>query len=153
MPCIAVPCYPILSYSIGKVIGLAATGALCIHVMPPLSGNISRYTPRRWAWHKQWPACLEVSTESVLRLQLGEIRLGKFVDERQSHAGMLEHVLERQVLDEIIRRVDVVVRVLERRLDHKRGRVTGLGGRGMVGAGVAALGLYEGNIAVLRRED
>ena len=58
---------------------------------------------------------------------------------------MLQHVVKREVLEEIVIRVDVVVRVLESGLDHKGGWVTGLGGRGVVGAGIATLGLDEGN--------
>lgn len=62
---------------------------------------------------------------------------------------MLQHVVEAQVLDLVLGGVDLLVRVLELRLDHKRRRVTETAGGGMVGAGVAALGFSVGDVAVL----
>lgn len=67
----------------------------------------------------------------------------------KSHASMLKHVVERQVLDVVVGGVDVVVAVLESRLDDKCGWIAGLGGRCVVRAGVSTLGLDEGDIAVL----
>lgn len=40
---------------------------------------------------------------------------------------MLEHVVEREILDQVVSSVDVVIAVLESRLDDKRRRVAGLG--------------------------
>lgn len=62
---------------------------------------------------------------------------------------MLQHVVEREVLDLVVGAVDVLVRVAEGGLDHEGRRVTGLGGRGVVRARVPALGLDPGNVAVL----
>lgn len=56
-----------------------------------------------------------------------------------------------QVLDVVVGGVDMGVRVLESRLDDKGRGVAGLGGGGVVGAGVAALGLDPGDGAVLQR--
>lgn len=58
---------------------------------------------------------------------------------------MLEHVVEREILDKVIGAMDVIVRVLKCRLDDEGRRVASLGGRGMVGAGIPALGLDEGD--------
>lgn len=63
---------------------------------------------------------------------------------------MLKHVVERQILNLILSRVNVGVRVLKLRLDHKCGRIAGLGRRGVVRAGVAALGLDVGDVAILQ---
>ena len=41
---------------------------------------------------------------------------------------MLEHVVEAQVLDSVVRGVDMLVRISELRLDHECRRVAGLGG-------------------------
>ena len=82
-------------------------------------------------------------------LKRGKVGKSQLVAESQGHARVLEHVVERQVLDQVLGRVDVVVRVLEGRLDDKRRGVPGLGGGGVVGAGVAALGLDVGDGAVL----
>lgn len=83
-------------------------------------------------------------------LERSKIGKRQLVTEGQRHARVLQHVVERQVLDQVLGRVDVVVRVLERRLDDKRRRVPGLGRRRVVGAGIAALGLDVGDVTVLR---
>ena len=62
---------------------------------------------------------------------------------------MLQHVVEGEILDEVVGAVDVLVRVGEGGLDHEGGGVAGLGRGRMVGARVAALGLDPGDIAVL----
>lgn len=62
---------------------------------------------------------------------------------------MLQHVVEREVLDLVVGAVDVLVRVAEGGLDYEGRRVAGLGGRGVVRARVAALGLDPGDVAVL----
>ena len=75
----------------------------------------------------------------------------KFVDKTDGHAGVLKHVVERQVFDVIIGGMNMRVSVLESGLDDKGRRIAGLGGGSMVGAGVSALGLNPGNVAVLRK--
>jgi hypothetical protein len=82
-------------------------------------------------------------------LELDKVGMRELVCESSGHAGMLEHVLEGQVLDHVVDGVDVVVRVLECRLDDKRTWVAGLVGGGVITAGIAALGLNERNVAVL----
>lgn len=76
--------------------------------------------------------------------------VGKLVHQAQGHLGVLKHVVKRQVLDEIVGAVDVLVRVLKGRLDDKRRGVAGLGGRRVVRASIAALGLDPGDAAVLQ---
>lgn len=63
---------------------------------------------------------------------------------------MLQHVVKAQILDLIFGRVDLLVRVLELRLNHKCRGVSETAGGGMVGAGVPALGLNERDVTVLR---
>lgn len=58
-------------------------------------------------------------------------------------------MVEGEVLDEVVAGVDMAVGVLKGRLDDEGGGVAGLGGRGMVGAGVAALSLDPGDATVL----
>lgn len=74
---------------------------------------------------------------------------GKLVDKTDGHASVLEHVVKGQVLDGVVAGVDMRVRVLESRLDDKGRWVAGLGGGGVVGAGVAALGLDPRDVTVL----
>lgn len=62
---------------------------------------------------------------------------------------MLEHVVKRQVLDQIFRAVDLLVRISKFGLNHKGRRVSGFGCRGVVGAGVSTLRLDVWNVAVL----
>lgn len=62
---------------------------------------------------------------------------------------MLKHMVEREVLDVVVGGVDMRVGVLKSGLDDKGGGITGLGGRSMVRAGIATLGLNPGNVAVL----
>lgn len=62
---------------------------------------------------------------------------------------MLQHVVETQPLDRVVRRVDFLVGVLELRLDHKRRRIPVSTGRGVVGAGIPAFGFDVGDVAVL----
>ena len=82
-------------------------------------------------------------------LQLGEVGKGELVGKSQGQARVLEHVVEREILDKIIGSVDVVVRILESRLDDEGGRVASLGGRGVIRAGISALCLDVGDVAVL----
>jgi len=53
------------------------------------------------------------------RLQGSKIGKAKLVYQTQRHPCMLEHVLEREVLDNVVGAVNVVVRVLKCRLYDK----------------------------------
>lgn len=64
---------------------------------------------------------------------------------------MLKHMVERKVLDVVVGGVDMRVGVLKGGLDDESGGITGLGGRSMVRASIATLGLNPGNVAVLDR--
>lgn len=65
---------------------------------------------------------------------------------------MLEHVVERQRADDIGRRVDVGAREVKRGLDDEGRGIASLGGRRVVGAGIAALGLDVADFTVLEKE-
>ena len=54
-----------------------------------------------------------------------------------------------QILDEVVRAVDVVVTVLKGRLNDKGRGISSLGGRSVIRACVTALCLDVGNVAVL----
>lgn len=73
----------------------------------------------------------------------------QLVHKTQRHASVLKHVVKGQMLDGVLGAVDVGVRILKGRLDDKGRGVAGLGGRGVVRAGVAALGLDPRDMAVL----
>ena len=64
---------------------------------------------------------------------------------------MLQHVVEAQILYFIFGRVDLLIRILELRLDDEGRGVAETAGRGMVGAGITALGLDVGYITVLQK--
>lgn len=51
---------------------------------------------------------------------------------------MLQHMIKAQILNLILRGVDLVIGVLKIRLDDKGGGVAVFAGRGVVGAGIAA---------------
>jgi hypothetical protein len=84
----------------------------------------------------------------LLRL-LREVVETQLVNKAEGHAGMLQHVVKRQILDVIVGAVNVRVRVLKSGLDNKSRGVTGLGGGSVVGAGIATLGLNPRDVAVL----
>jgi hypothetical protein len=65
---------------------------------------------------------------------------------------VLEHVVEAQILDLVLGGVDLLIRVLKLRFDDESRGITESAGRGVVGAGVTALGLDVGDIAVLELE-
>lgn len=73
----------------------------------------------------------------------------KLNGQAERHSGMLKHMVKREIFDAIIGAVDVGVRVLKGGLDDKGRGVSGLGGRGVVGASIAALGLNPWNFAIL----
>lgn len=62
---------------------------------------------------------------------------------------MLQHMVKAEILDLVVRRVDLLIRVLELRLDDEGGWVAEAAGRGVVGAGVAAFCFDVGDVAVL----
>lgn len=64
--------------------------------------------------------------------------------------SMLKHVIEIQILDLVLRGVDLLVRILEVGLYHKGGWISILARRCMVRASISALGEYVRNVAVLR---
>lgn len=74
----------------------------------------------------------------------------KLIGEGEAHLGMLQHVIKAQVLDLILRRVDLLVGVLELGLDDESRRVSVSARRCMVGAGVAAPRLNIRHVAILR---
>ena len=76
--------------------------------------------------------------------------VGKFISKTQAHLGMLEHVIETQVLDLIFSSMDLLVTVPKFGLDNKGRRVTVAAGGSMVRAGIAALCFDVGNIAILQ---
>lgn len=63
---------------------------------------------------------------------------------------MLQHVIKAQVLKLILRGMDLLIRVLEIALNHKRARIPGLARTRVVRTGVATLGLDERDVAVSR---
>ena len=75
--------------------------------------------------------------------------VAKFVGQSKCHAGVLKHVIERKVFDAVVGSVNMGVGVLESSLDNESRRVSSLGGRGVIGAGVAALSFNPRNVAVL----
>src|SRR3569833_15816 len=87
-----------------------------------------------------------------LALELGKVGKSQLVGEGQRHARMLQHVIERQIRDGVVGRVDVVIRVFEGRLDDESRWVAGLGRRGVIRASVAALRLDKGDGAVLKEQ-
>lgn len=62
---------------------------------------------------------------------------------------MLQHVIKAQILDLVLRCVNLAITVFEVRLDYERARVAVLACACVVGACVAALCLDVGDIAVL----
>lgn len=92
-------------------------------------------------------ACLQV-TPRVLGLII-ELVEAELINEAKGHASVLKHVVEGEVLNLVVGGVDVRVGELKGRLDDEGGRVASLGGRGVVGAGVATLGLNPRDVAVL----
>ncbi len=64
---------------------------------------------------------------------------------------MLQHVVEAQKLDFVLGGVDLLVGIGEVGFDDKGGRIAVFAGGGVVGAGVAAFGEDEGDVAVLGR--
>lgn len=82
---------------------------------------------------------------------LSERSKGQLIGKRQAHLCVLQHVIEAEVLDQIFRAMDLLVRVLELRLDDECRWVAEAAGRSVVRTGVATLGLDVGNVAVLGR--
>jgi hypothetical protein len=74
---------------------------------------------------------------------------GKFIREAEAHLGVLQHMVEAQVFDQVFRRVNLLVRFFKLGLRNKCRRVSVAARGGVVGAGVAALSFHIWNIAVL----
>lgn len=91
---------------------------------------------------------LELIGIAILGLLLKWV-LGKFVGKAKRHLGVLQHVVKRKILDQVVCAVNLLVRVFKGGLNDKCRWVASLGGRGVVRAGVAALGLDPGDVAVL----
>lgn len=75
--------------------------------------------------------------------------VSKLVSKAQGHLSVLQHVVKGQVLNQVLGSVDLLVAVLKGRFDDESRRIASLGSRGVVGAGVAALGLDPRNVTVL----
>jgi hypothetical protein len=65
---------------------------------------------------------------------------------------MLKHVIKAQILDRIVRSVNMLIRVRKIRFNNKSRGVASFGGRGVIRAGVAALCLNVWNITVLTKD-
>ena len=111
--------------------------------------KVERYLRERLAQERT------IQTESRDQIMkhdtLSERSKGQLIGKRQAHLCVLQHVIEAEVLDQIVRAMDLLVRVLELRLDDECRWVAEAAGRSVVGAGVATLGLDVGNVAVLGR--
>ena len=111
--------------------------------------KVERYLRERRAQERT------IQTESrdqiMKRDALSERSKCQLIGKRQAHLCVLQHVIEAEVLDQIVRTMDLLVRVLELRLDDECRWVAEAAGRSVVRAGVATLGLDVGNVAVLGR--
>jgi hypothetical protein len=85
---------------------------------------------------------------SYSNMRLLELSKRKLVRQAKCQLRMLQHVVEAEVLNLVLGGVDLIVAVLEVRLDNERRGVSGLGSAGVVGAGVATLGQNVRDIAV-----
>lgn len=83
----------------------------------------------------------------VKRSQLGK---GQLVDKTKSQTSVLKHVVKAQVLDRVVRSVNILVRISEIGLDYERRWISSLGGGCVVAACVAALGFDKWDLAILR---
>lgn len=100
------------------------------------------------------------TVQGKIRLQLtiadlvrgAKVVEAQLVNETESHASVLEHVVKREGVDGIGRRVDVGAGEVKRRLNHKCRGIPGLGSRGVIRASIAALSLDVGDVAVLQGE-
>jgi len=103
------------------------------------------------------PSSLPVTSTSVPELHfplatkhtLLEVRHHKLIRQPQRQLRMLQHMREAEILDLILRRMDLLVAPLEIGLDDEGGGIACFGGRGVVGAGVAAFREDVGDVAVL----
>lgn len=78
-------------------------------------------------------------------------RVCELISKSQAHLGMLKHMIKAKIFDQIIRGMNVLVAVLKLGLNDKRRRITIAASRCVIGAGVAALGFDEWDIAVLKQ--
>lgn len=92
---------------------------------------------------------LQLAITKLKVLGLAKLVEPQFNHQSEGHTGVLQHVIEGQMLNGILPGVDVRIRLAKLRLDDKGRGVASLGSRGMVGASIAALGLDPGNVAIL----
>lgn len=64
---------------------------------------------------------------TVTLISVRELVEAKLVNEAKGHVSMLEHVVERKILNEIRSGVNVGVRLVKGRFDDKRGRISSFG--------------------------
>lgn len=93
-------------------------------------------------------ACLEFLVK-LFHIVAAKGVMSKLVCKAQRHLGVLQHMIERQILNKILSSVNLLVAVFEGRLNDERGGVASFGSGGMVRAGIAALGLDPRDVAVL----
>ena len=87
-----------------------------------------------------------LSRKSPHLIELGKRQL---IHQTQRQPRMLQHMIEAQILQLILGRMYLLIRVLEVGLDDKRRRIAGLGSAGVIGAGIAAFGEDVGDVAIL----
>ena len=81
--------------------------------------------------------------------RLLKLRKRKLVRQPQRQPRMLQHVIKAQILNLILRRMDLLIRVLEIRLDDESRWVSSLRCASVIRARIAALGEDVGDITVL----
>lgn len=84
-----------------------------------------------------------------LLLLSAEIGTTKLIREAKGQLGMLEHVVEAQILNLVLGSVDMVIRIGKRTLDDESTRVSSLARGRMIGAGISALSEDVWDITVL----
>lgn len=84
-----------------------------------------------------------------LLLLSAEISITKLIREAKGQLGMLEHVVEAQILNLVLGSVDMVIGIGERTLDDESTGVSSLARGRMIGAGVSALSEDVWDITVL----
>lgn len=60
------------------------------------------------------------------------LRLRQFQGQGKRHLDMLNHVVEAEVLDQVVSGMDMVVTIIERAFNDKGTGIAGFGGTGMV---------------------
>lgn len=78
-----------------------------------------------------------------------EISTTKLIREAKGQLGMLEHVVEAQILNLVLGGVDMIIGIGERTLDDESTRVSSLARGRMIGAGISAFSEDVWDITVL----